>query len=480
MLRYQNFFGINEIRKSKHLQAVYWALLIGFFLSFQQWIDLNQVTLQAAKEGKHICLPYFQNCENLYFFDGFPLSYGQNILYAVLSAFLLLSAIAAWRRRWDLAWLALWPPFLWKLLYVGLLTNSAHVDFEYFHIPPLLLFLLARDKLYFMRRGWVLVYLFAATMKFNESWIVGSYFTSLSLGMPLVSDSLVPFVSNGVAFFEILAPWFLLSSNRRLRYSVLGLWVLFHIYSITLVGFRYPLHCTPLLLALFLPQPSAHELMPKFNSRAWMGWLILAGLCFVSFVPRWIPGDKLYTLQGIKFGVGMFDANHQCVSTEIIEFEDGHSSTKVFNSGGAMQRCGPYPIFFRLQQICRREGVKAVGWKLLSSVNGGPFYQMVDVIDACKLDYKPFSSNDWIRDPSTGAEIRGYPRKNTHRRKTFSEEPLVYSSPDFFLTPLQEFLRKHLEAIVAFYWTLWALIFTYFILRRLGLWRRSFSEAPLL
>lgn len=467
--RYQNLFGVNEIRQSPQLQAIYWILLTGFFLSFSQWIKLDSVTLQTAAEGRHVCLPWFQNCEALYFFHGEPLSYGQNTFYAFLAGIILASALAAWRERWALAHVLLLPPLLWKITYVALLTHSAQVDFEYFHIPPLLVFLFARHKLFFLRRSWVLVYLLAATMKFNESWIVGNYFTSLSLGMPWVPNALVPWITNAVALFEIISPWLLLSANKNLRYGSLALWILFHLYSILLVDFRYPLHCTPLLLALFLPQPQENESKPLFGRAHAFGWLLMAALFIVGLLPRLIPGDKLYTLQGIKFGVGMFDANHQCVSEAQIQFASGETRSLTEPSGSGMSRCGPYPIFFRMKQRCEKEGVTAIRWTFLSSVNGGPFYKLVDTANACALEYKPFGRNDWILDPGSGATLAGYPAKNTHGRDKTKNRDLVHEEPSIELSPLQLFLQRNLGAIALLWWVLWGsvlLLFTARAMRR--------------
>src|SRR6478752_5979405 len=111
---FRRLFSVEEIENSKTLQILYWILLFGFYLSFQDWISSPAVTLSALKHGHYICLPYFQNCGRLYFFDGWPDSYGQAIFYGVLTAFLTGSAFAAIQRRWTWALALMIPAFVWK------------------------------------------------------------------------------------------------------------------------------------------------------------------------------------------------------------------------------------------------------------------------------------------------------------------------------------------------------------------------------
>ena len=464
---YRSFFAIDEIEASSVLQALHFALLVGFLISFGTWITLDIVTPNAALAGRHVCLPYFQNCEALYFWNASPWSYAQSAWYAFLTGLLCLSGIFAFLKKWTWAHAFLLLPFLWKVFYIFVLTYTAAVDFEYFHIPVLMIYLFAHRKLYFSRRIFVLVYLLAATMKFTESWVVGNYFSSLKLGMPIFPDSLIPLITNGVALFEIISPWFLLSSNRRVRYFVLSAWVLFHNYSIIMVNFTYPSYCLPLLLVLFLSEFLPEDQNPRFSTQELVGWAFMGLLLIVSSLPHFMKGDNLYTLQGLKMGVGMFDANHQCVSETNIHFQDGTQKSNVVSNEAAMKRCGPYPVFFAIKEKCKNPAIAKISWNFLSSVNGGPFYKIVDVPNVCDLTYSALGENSWIKSPSEGAPVIGYPAQNIIQKKSFAAGSIVMNEQQIFLSSTQSFLNSIKDFVISFYWVLWFSVGGYFVLRRL-------------
>src|SRR5256885_921448 len=119
---WRRLFAIEEIERSSYLQSVYWVLLIGFFLTFNEWIASGTLTAQAVTAQRHVCLPYFQNCTGLYFLEGWPRSYDQGLFYSGLTTLLALSAVAAFYRNWVWAHALMVPALAWKLLVVGVLS----------------------------------------------------------------------------------------------------------------------------------------------------------------------------------------------------------------------------------------------------------------------------------------------------------------------------------------------------------------------
>ncbi|MGE0526924.1 MAG: hypothetical protein AB7P49_07675 [Bdellovibrionales bacterium] len=458
MRSWRQFFAIDEIETSRFLQTVYWVLLFGFYLSFEDWISSPVVTRSAAQAGRHVCPPYFQNCEWLYFFDGWPHSYGQSTFYALLATLLSLSAIFALRKQWTYAHIFMVPAFLWKVIYVMVLTYKAGADFEYFHIPEVFVFLFVRNKAFFVRRVFVLIYVLSATVRFSATWVVGGYFTTLQGGLPFVSDIWVPVFTNAVTVFEIVSPWLLLSHSRRVRYSIVGLWTVFHLYSIILVHFRFPAQCVPLLWALFLPDPPPEE--RKFSWSApvnWRGWVFFATLFFLALVPRLTFEERLYTLQAKKFGVNMMGANYQCISEETSIPKKGDPIHRSHVSTAAMRRCDPYPIWFRLKQACTHYVLERLEWRLHVSVNGEPFYRTVDTRNVCAIAYSAFGANTWIRGPEEGAPIVGYPGPNYPLKTEASQDkPTIFPTPQLHKTALQRWLHAHLDFFVWTYWLLWS------------------------
>ena len=58
------------------------------------------------------------------------------------------------------------------------------------------------------------------------------------------------------------------------------------------------------------------------------------------------------------------------------------------------------------------EGIERIEWSLDHSINGNEFLRIVDTQDACQLEYKPFSHNDWLLLDDDNPKVIGQPVKN--------------------------------------------------------------------
>ena len=124
-----------------------------------------------------------------------------------------------------------------------------------------------------------------------------------------------------------------------------------------------------------------------------------------------IPGDEKLTLEGNFYGLYMFEANHQCHLT--VKDESG-KIMREHTSTSARNRCDPYRYMHRGQKkACPHPAGQNPKYHVMldHSINGGPFYRIVDEKDLCALTYKPFSKNDWIKTEDE-AEAVGRPLKN--------------------------------------------------------------------
>jgi hypothetical protein len=454
------WLSTEEIEHSPYLQTVFWSLFVGFFLSFDEWISSPAVLISNFQRGFHVCPPYFLNCGEYYFFEGWPNSYGQAIFYSALSGCLILSAAMALRKNWLAAQLWMAIPTLWKLVYFGLLTLQTHMNFEYFHAPVTLAFLFFPAKAILTRVVFVMVYLMAATVKFDDAWIAGTYFSSLKLGMPLVPDAVIPWVSNAVVLFEIFSPYLLFSRNRRTRWTALGLWTSFHLYSIIIVNFRYPAYCLPVLWALFAPDP------PLFSP----GWrkavpgALVVGLMLGLGAIYHLAGDDPFNSRTKKLGVAMLDANRQCTMSVVPYGPEGARPEMRLESSAAALRCDPYRYWFIIQHNCKTKGLQRVAWSMNVSINGEPFYEIIKNDNACELTFNSWRGNPWILTPEQGAPLSGYPRKNATLKKSVGAEQIVFSEPQFEISRLQQWLKHRVGAISAFYWMLfwlWPLVLAF-------------------
>jgi hypothetical protein len=78
-----------------------------------------------------------------------------------------------------------------------------------------------------------------------------------------------------------------------------------------------------------------------------------------------------------------------------------------------MRRCPPYTTWFPLKTRCERDSrIARISLRHDISVDGGPFYRLVDSENICALTYRPLARNDWIRAPEDGAPIMGAATKN--------------------------------------------------------------------
>lgn len=138
-------------------------------------------------------------------------------------------------------------------------------------------------------------------------------------------------------------------------------------------------------------------------------------LIFLQLTPKMIPGDEKLTLEGNYYGLYMFESNHQCISNATYYFEDETTETETHTSMSARNRCDPYQYWFRFNEICEHKPeVERVAWTFDHSINGNSFLRIVDLEDACSVDYSPFGRNEWIKTHEDNPPAMGKPAKNLY------------------------------------------------------------------
>ena len=411
---YDRIFATQELAETRALQWLFGAALVGYLLTFLEWAKTRGVTVQGVARNQHTCWPHFTSCGDLAVMHALPWGHSQAAFYTVIFAMLVGGVLAAAAGRWRLAHALMLVPFVWKSLVLFVLSQGYLGNYHYFHVGLGFLLLFSHHKLWFLRRGLVLLYVLSSVVKLHEGWVLGTYFSALVTGLPFVPDALIPLATNGVIAMEMLVAPLLLSERPRVRGAAVVALLGFHLYSMLFVNFMYPTICVPPLLILF---GARHRSAPRPPP---LGWRVVPGFAaFVAFivfqaVPIAIRGDEKLTLEGHGFGLYMFEANHQCVSS--VKLFKGTAVVADLSSisDGAHNRCGPYDTWFTVQRICKenRGKIDRIEWKLDHSINGGAFWRIVDEPDACALDYAPFRHNDWIRLPGEGAVPVAYPVKN--------------------------------------------------------------------
>ncbi len=435
---YHRLFSIAEIETQPILQWMFGASLFYFFVSFSRWIGDTSITVEAAERGTAICWPFFQNCTDFYFLHLVPYGYSQSTLYMVFYGIMALIVYLMWKKDWVQAHALLFTLLLWKLFVIAM-SFTISGPYDNYHIILTSMLLFAAHKEYFLKLSFVIMYFVSATIKFSDSWVLGTYFTSLKSGVPLLPSWFTIFATNIVIFGQIIECWFLMSRHKLLQRIAVVYSAFFHLYSGILVHYNYPSVALPPLLILFGPL-YRHTPSP-FTKKSLIGWTVIVLILLYQLLGFVITPNRFSTLEGHRYGMYMFEANHQCQYTiktyARTDAEnsswDGlqcsgkycltHTSTESKNgttiytrsgeSASAWNRCDPYELWYRARSTCDNPTVERISMQFDHSINGGPFYRMVDEASICDLTYHPFSHNEWIKLPPE-APIIGYPVQNDY------------------------------------------------------------------
>lgn len=438
---YHRLFSIREIEENRILQWLFGGLLFYFFVTFQQWVGSTAITIERAASA--VCWPYFQECGSLYFLSGLPDGYTHTAFYMVLFAAMLLIVWCMWRSKWASAHALLLLLFLWKAFVGYVLSYSILGMYDVYHLVLTASLLFLPYKEYFTKLIFIVLYFVAATIKFFPAWTLGTYFSSLQAGLPLFPDAVIPLATNFVIFEQTIGCWFLLARNYIVQRTALVLFVLFHVYSGVFVLYNYPAATLPALLILFGPMYRYQR--PPLSWRSLAGWVVIAAI-FVSQIPSLHDIEKVrITTANNRYGLWMFDSNHQCVMSvkyvypsgvrpenapfeaprgascntrectvkrDIYQEDSAWVREERVESALSWQRCDPYQHWRALKNQC--SDYERIDIVFDHSINGGPFFRIIDERDVCALGYNAFGENAWIKGPPEAPAV-GLPVKNIYR-----------------------------------------------------------------
>ncbi len=407
---YQKLFSLHEINKDLAIRLFGAAILLGFIVSFKGWESSYLSTLNAANNGDAICWPMFQGCYDLFFMNRRPHGYIQNTIFMSMLGLIFVAAYGLIAKKYVTAHFCILILFIWKA-YLTSINYMANGNFDYYHTAFTFIFLFLPHKRFFGSLSIPLFYFLSTATKIHEGWTLGTYFTSMVTDLPLFPDGTTMLWTNMVILMEMVGAWFLFSKHKHIQKTVFAFFVIFHLYSGTLVGYHYPLIVTPALLIFFGPLYKPFHSVP-LDRKAIAGWLLMCCLVSAQMISHVIPGDEKLTFEGNFYGLYMFEANHQC--SILMTNENGDIVYRA-DTTSARNRCDPYNYMFRGQKkFCQGETQSKISFKQTHSINGGPFYLIVDEADLCALEYKPFSRNRWIKTEDE-AKATARPRENYYR-----------------------------------------------------------------
>lgn len=407
-----NFLFSKEIDKDMALRLFGGAVLLGFLFTFSRWQMNPATTLDGVANNYTVCWPFFQNCYDFIFLQTLPAGYSQTVLYMGLFGLIFLAAYGILANRILMAHIAFLILFIAKI-YFTLINYDFNANYDYYHTAFTFVYLFLPYKRFFASLTIVVFYFLSTATKIHEGWLLGAYFTTLSTGLPLFPDSTAPFWTNTVVFMEMIGAWFLFSRHKILQRTALFFFVTFHLYSGILVGYFYPSVVLPPLLIMFGPLYKPFRAVPV-NWKASLGWLFFVVLFFLQMISHLIPGDEKMTMEGNFYGLYMFEANHQC---DVSAYQGTMQLIQV-NTQNARSRCDIYEYWYRLNRKFCGEAARSdlpVSFTVNHSINGGPYYEIVNEPDLCSLTYRPFSRNEWIKDPEKATIVGNSKRYNFYR-----------------------------------------------------------------
>ena len=397
----RNWFFINEIYGDIALRLFGGAVLLGFLFTFSGWQMNKATTLQGVEEHLSVCWPFFQECTGLIFLETLPHGYSQTIVFMGLFAVIFMAVYALFARRIILAHACIGILFAAKL-YFTLINYGYNANYDYYHTTFTIIYLFMPYKRFFGSLSVAFLYFLSTATKIHPGWLMGTYFSTLQTGLPIFPDVTIPVWTWLVIFMEMVGCWLLFSRNKVLQRTTVFFFATFHVYSGILVGYFYPTIVMPTLLIFFGPLFKPFKFVPV-NSKAFIGWIFIGLLVLLQIWSHLIPGDEKYTMEGNFYGLYMFEANHQC---DVAVGSDMGIAYEV-TTRNARSRCDIYEYWYRFtHQFCNEEPPKKYSFRIDHSINGGPFYEVVNESDLCALKYKAFAKNEWIQD-SQYAQITG-------------------------------------------------------------------------
>lgn len=452
--RYTEFFNLQEFDKFKQLPLVAYACAFNFLIHADFWLSRSAGTVESAQFKRFACPDYFQNCENWLF-----LRHGiDQISHAVYFSFLLLVMFAfvlsIYKKKW----------FYVHLIFVFLIINQIYFSFlsgtqiatafEYFSLVTAIVMAISTSRIADLRLTWVFLYFLAGLVKIHESWIVGTYFSTLRQGLYLFPDWSLPFLTNLVILAETCGIWFLLSKNKYIRLAIYTYFMVFHFYSAIYVNWFYPLLAIPTLTVLFLDEDKNYQNFSRCKISK-QNFLLVLILATINLMPLFFSkNNKLDNVAG-SLAMNMFDSNRQSHSELKITYKNTSKEPKTSEAwtSNSFLRVWPSHSLYKIKQMCLSNNeIEKIKWTMDISMNGEPYKRIVDTEDACSLRFNFWGGNDWI---NVDGPIIGYPKKNYYLPPSVSIDyekgPLLLPTQQIFLTPLQDWIMSNLKYFKIFY-----------------------------
>ncbi len=312
-----NFISSNNTRRS-----IYLGLTFAHLITTIYWIKDNGWLRYSTENYKIFCYPMFKNCYQFIFEDTLVMKL-VFISYFLLTIFSFL-IIGLNKKNLFLPLL-----ILLTLIKTTILFSRYNFmgNYHTMHLSLCIITIISTASINYYRLTLVLQYFFAGLLKLNKEWITGASLVSYSPYMfqntwYLMSLAYVPVL-------ELVLVWGLLSKSKTLRLVTLSQLVFFHLYSVFIVGFYYPLIMTGLLIPILYFEFSNFKIDNFKNVKESRTIQNTSSLIFILIMFYWNISSKFYNIDPAMDGtvryltLNMLDAKLKCQHTLLEETQDG-------------------------------------------------------------------------------------------------------------------------------------------------------------
>lgn len=460
--RWAGWLAVEEVERDPRLRMILAALLLYFYVTFYNWWRNAALLLSTKGQETFNAVPtwVFENWRGILFLDHFSMK----VYLWLLGMTALVGVFALMYRpscRLSMAILAFL--FANKLLFY-LMDLRLMANFHHLHLLYCAIFLISREKLFFFRLALLVSYEMSAIIKLTPSWLFGEYFNSVPGKLPLLpkNEMFVMLAMQSIIVMEVLGPLLWFSRKSWIRKASVVVFLIFHLYSGLLVGFKYTTLMLTCLVPAFLDFDAPAHSRYRYTRRDLAPILALC-LCLVGgFWHFTIPGDARLTAEGRYLGVFMFDANRTVLFHTVVckgdkkyafwvkrpwrngaILEDGTVDTDteyevwaeiwrgdhverkkpltgpvkdgdivIFNpsffTAAQMRTFGdPYLYYYYGKELTRRYQPDRISMELYQQLDGyEQAFKLLDIEDFQSLNpsYSGWRHNDWVRLPGDDAE----------------------------------------------------------------------------
>lgn len=401
LLHPSEFFlaNIKEIRENEILRKYGFFLSLIHIYTFLFWFLNSKIYNFIGADAQAICQPFFQNCRDFRFMNA------ESWRWALVGYFVLaVIGCVLWLTRFvTSAYLYFLFLILVKLLfYVQDYRLMGNYHYIFFLISFVYAFL--PRKVTVLPIFIVLIYLAAGSLKFNYEWLSGA---ALYGQLGILSFFPLELATAYVLVLEMAVSLLLLSKNNKIRVLALGQFVLFHLYSVQIVGLYYPLVMFSILsiFVLMIQRKSFPSYQDIFSWREAFVYIALGFVLCQAYPKLFFPRSAV-TGEGRLISLNMFDAQASCRHSFNLQSPvGGYTLFNDLSQIGVRIKCDPYLYRELAINICstlkQEKSTAKLNLFLQSRKFSEPAFKViVDERDICSkaLTYNPMARNSWIRD----------------------------------------------------------------------------------